>query len=116
PDVGETCDGGNCLLLPATANQDRDLSQRWRYQLGQPVLDALERIYEHRMARRHRAEVVAVFGVVRLVPTRAEAEDEATVADVVDGAGHIREQVRVAEPRSPDQKPELGAAGDLGPR
>ena len=86
------------------------------YQLGQPVLDALECIDEHRVARRHRAEVVGVFGVARLIPTRAEAEDDATATDVVDGAGHVREQVGVAEPRSADQKPKLSAAGDLGPR
>jgi hypothetical protein len=50
PDVGEARDGRNGLLLTAAADQDRDLSQRRRDQLGQPVLDALERFDENRMA------------------------------------------------------------------
>src|SRR6476469_4510316 len=67
------------------------------------------------MARRNSTEVVRVFGVVRLVPTRAEPEDEASAADVVNGAGHVREQLGVAKPRSADQTPELSAARELRP-
>ena len=45
---------------------------------------------------RRGAELVAVLLVVALEPTGADAEDEAAVADVVDRAGHVGEQVRVA--------------------
>ena len=49
PDVGVLGGEPQGLPLPTAADQYRDLSQRRRNQLGQPVLDALERIDEYIM-------------------------------------------------------------------
>jgi hypothetical protein len=62
-----------------------------------------------------RAELVAVLVVVALEPAGARAEDEAalaavTRADVVDGAGHVGLQVRVAVTVAVDQCTELHTA------
>ena len=57
------------------------------------------------------AELVAVLVVVALEPARPDAEGEAAVADVVDGAGHVGEQLRVAVGVAGDQRAELGVRG-----
>jgi hypothetical protein len=63
-----------------------------------------------------RAELVAVLVEVALEPARPDAEDEAAVADVVDGAGHVGEQVGVAVGVARDERADLDPAGLLGPR
>ena len=63
-----------------------------------------------------RAERVAVLVVVALEPARADAKDEPAVADVVDGAGHVGEQLRVAVRVARDQRAQLGVAGVGGQR
>ncbi len=45
----------------------------------------------------------------------AEAEDEPATADVVDGAGHVGEQVGVSVADAGDEEADLGMRGDLAP-
>ena len=52
------------------------------------------------------AELVAVLAVVALEPARADAEHEAAVAEVVDGARHVGEQVGVAVRVARDERAE----------
>ena len=87
-----------------------------RHQLGQPVLDAREAVLEQVHPGLDRAEVVSVDGVILFVPARAEAENQPASADVVDGAGHVGQQVGIAVADPGDQQPDVGVAGDLGPR
>ena len=47
---------------------------------------------------------------------RPDAEDQPPSADVVDGARHVGEQVRVAVTDAGDKEPDLGVRGDLTPR
>ena len=54
------------------------------------------------------AEVVTVCGVVLFVPPGAQTEDQPAAADVVDGAGHVGEQVRVAVADAGDEEADLG--------
>ena len=67
-------------------------------------------------ARRDRAERVAVLEVVALEPARADAEDHATARDVVDGARHVGEQVRIAVRVAADERAELHALRHLRER
>jgi hypothetical protein len=69
-----------------------------------------------RQPRAGRTEVVAVLVVVAFEPAGAEAEDEAAAADVVDGPGHVREQVGIAVADRGDQGGQLHPAGRLGRR
>ena len=60
-------------------------------------------------------ELVAVLAVVALEPARADAEHEATVADVVDGARHVGEQVRIAVRVARDERAELRVTSSRPP-
>ena len=62
-----------------------------------------------------RPELVAVLVVVAPEPARAEAEDHAAAADVVDGPGDVGEQLRVAVADARDQRAELDAAWSRPP-
>ena len=76
-------------------NHRRDDAQR--------VLEAggemIERIAEHRE--------------FRLVPARAEAQDQPTAAHLVDCIGHLGKECRVAERRAHDQRSQLDASRRL---
>ena len=50
------------------------------------------------------------------VPARAKAEYQPSAADVVHGAGHIGEQVRIAKADAGHQQSDFGARGGLTPR
>jgi hypothetical protein len=68
----------------------------WRVQRRPPLLDPRQRLLEIGEAAARGAELVAVLVVVALEPAGPDAEDEATAADVVDGARHVGEQLGVA--------------------
>ena len=59
---------------------------------------------------------VAEGDVVGLVPAGAEAEDEATAGDFVDGVGDLGQQRRVAVTGAGDEGTDLDARGDGGER
>ena len=61
------------------------------------------------------AELVAVLVVVLLEPARADPEDQPPAGDVVDGAGHVGQQLGVAVAVAGDQRADLDPAGLLGP-
>ena len=61
-------------------------------------------------------ELVAVLGVVALEPARAQPEDQAAAGDVIDGARHVGEQVRVAVGVAGHERAEVDALGGLGHR
>ena len=84
-------------------------------ELRPPRLDPRQRLGERGQPRPGRAEVVAVLAVVALEPARTDAEDEPAVADVVDGARHVREQLRVAVRVARHERADLDPLGRLGP-
>ncbi len=86
------------------------------FSLREPPVDALERVLEVMEPRRDGAERVAVLEVVALEPARADAEDHATARDVVDGARHVGEEIRVAIRVAADERAELHALGHLRER
>ena len=61
-------------------------------------------------------ERVAVPLVVPAEPARADAQDQPAAADVVDGPGDVRDQVRVAVGGAGDERAELDPARRLRPR
>ena len=65
---------------------------------------------------RRGAELVAVLVVVALEPAGADAEHEATVAEVVDRARHVGEQVRVAVRVARHERADVGVLGLDGHR
>src|ERR1700759_5244673 len=96
PDVGVLGNGGQRTLGTRAADEDWELAH-WRWdQCGEPVLDTDQALVEQIETGAEGAEVVTVSGVVLFVPAGAEAEDDAAPADVVDGARHVGEQVRIA--------------------
>ena len=87
-----------------------------RVEPGPALLDERQVAVEGVEPPAGRAELVAVLVVVALEPARADAEDEPAVADVVDGARHVGEQLRVAVAVAGDQRADLDPLGGLGPR
>ena len=61
------------------------------------------------------AELVAVFVVILFLPTRSDAQNQPATRDVVDGAGHIGQQLGVAIGVAGHQRADLDARGLLGP-
>src|SRR5690606_2343836 len=104
------------LALPRAADHDRDVAQRRRVELLPASLDARQRLREVREAGPRRTELVAVLVVVPLEPAGTRAEDEPAAADVVQRAGHVRLQVRVAVAVAVHERAELDPFGELGPR
>ncbi len=104
------------LLLAAAADEDGDGAGGGRVELGPALLDDRKGLGERVETSSGSAELVAVLGVVTLEPARPDAEDEAAVADVVDGAGHVGQQLRVAIAIAGDERTELDPAGLLRPR
>ena len=103
------------LLLAAAPDEDRDVAGGRRVELAPPAADARQRLGEVGEPGARGAEVVAVLVVVALEPARADAEDEPAAGDVVDGAGHVGQQLGVAVAVAGDQRADLDAAGGLGP-
>ncbi len=104
------------LLLAAPTDQDWNLPRRWRIEDRESALDSLERVRESVQARSHGAELVAIFEVFTLLESGADAEYQPAVADVIDGARHIREEIRIAITVAGDQRADLDARGRLRPR
>ena len=84
-------------------------------ELGPALLDERQVAGEVVQPAAGRAELVAVLVVVALEPARPDAEDEPAAADVVDGPGHVGEQLRVAVAVAGDQRADLDPRGRLGP-
>ena len=78
------------------------------------VVDHRQRLAEGLQARDRRAELVAVLGVVALEPARAQPEDQPAAGDVIDGARHVGEQVRVAVGVAGHERAEVDALRGLG--
>ena len=108
PDVGMSCDGRQGALRACAADEDRQRAYRRRIERGKPVLDADQTLVEQVEPGPEGAEVVSVSGVVLFVPSCAEAEDQPASADVIDGTGHVGEQVRVAVTDTGDEQPDVG--------
>ena len=77
----------------AVAQEARDDRER--------LLEAIDAVVEGK----------AEGAVLRLVPARAETEDQPAAADLVDGVGHLGQQGRVAETGADDQGAELDPPG-----
>ena len=115
PDRGVLGDDAEGHLFPAAADEDRErVPDRARVQLGETVDDDRHVAIEIAQARGRGAELVAVLLVIALIPAAADAEDEAAVGDVVEGAGHVGEQVGVAVAVGGDEAADLDPLGDLG--
>lgn len=116
PDVGVADHQRQCALGAGAADEDGYLAHgRWD-QLVEACRDAFQPGLEQVESCLPRAEFVSVSGVVLLVPARTEAEYQASVADVIDGAGHVGEQIGIAVTHPGHQQPDLGAVSDLPPR
>ena len=115
PNGGVLCGVAQRLAFPSAADEDRDVACRSGVQLRPSAADAGECLRQVGEPRAGRAEVVAVLVVVALEPTCADAEDEPAPADVVDGAGHVGQQLGVAIAVARDERADLDAAGGLGP-
>ena len=73
-------------------------------------LDARQRLAQVAQAVGRVAELVAELVVVALEPAGADAEDQPAARDVVDGAGHVGQQLRVAVAVAGHERAELGRA------
>jgi hypothetical protein len=114
PDVGVLGGDAQRHLLAAAADQDRGPAVHGRRVQPAPALhDRGQRAVEVAQPVGRRAELVAVLVVVAPEPAGTDAEDEAPAGDVVDGARHVRLQVRVAVGVTGDQAADLDAAGRL---
>ena len=103
-------------FLPRPPMQIGMLPHRRRVELLPALLDDRQVAVEVAQAAADGAELVAVLVVVALEPARADAEDEAAVADVVDRARHVGEQVRVAVRVAGDEGADLRALRRLRER
>src|SRR5690625_5110837 len=115
PDVAVLGDVAQRLALTTAADEHRDVSGGGRVEPRPPVPDPGQRLGQVRQPGPGGAEVVAVLQVVALEPARADAEDEPPPADVVDGAGHVGEQVGVAVAVAGDERADLRPARLLRP-
>ena len=78
-------------------------------------LDPGQRLAERVEPAAGGAELVAVLVVVLLEPARADAEDQPAAADVVDGAGHVGQQLGVAVAVARHEGADLDLGRRLGP-
>ena len=85
------------------------------FSLASRVLDPRQRAAEVVEAAAGGAELVAVLVVVLFLPARSDAQDQPAVGDVVDGAGHVGQQLWVAVGVAGHQRADLDAGGLLGP-
>src|SRR5581483_6081554 len=104
-------------LLALAADEDRNgAAHGGRAVLGPALLDDGQRRLQVVQTGRRGAELVAVVAVLALEPAGANAEREATAADVVDGGGHFREQRGVAVAVAGDHAADRGPRAHLGHR
>src|SRR5438876_1820567 len=89
---------------------------RSRIELGEALLDRVERALELVEPLERRSKRVAVLAVVTLVPTRAEAEDQPTPGGMVNGSRHVGKQMRIAVAGAGHEDAELCPVRDLGHR
>ena len=97
-------------------DEDGHPANRRRVESLETALDQRQRRGQRSPARPVRPELVAVLVVVAAEPARAEAEYEPPARDVVDGARHVGEQLRVAVRVTADERPQLHARRLLRPR
>ena len=116
PDVCVLGHDAQSLALAATPDQHRDVAGRPWVEALPPPADAGQVTGQGAQPPTRRAELVAVLVVVPLEPPRADAQDEPAAADVVDGAGHVGQQVGVAVRVAGDQGADLDPLRRLGPR
>jgi hypothetical protein len=116
PDVRVLRHQAQRLALAAAADQHRDLAGRRGVQLAPAGLDPGQCPGQVVQPAAGGAEVVAVLLVVLLEPAGADAQDEPAVADVVDGAGHVRQQLGVAVAVAAHQGADLHPGGGFRPR
>ena len=99
-------------LLAAAADQDRQRrSDGRRVELREARLDPRQRRLERLQTPDRRAELVPVLVVVTLEPARPDPQDQPAVAQVVDRARHVGEQLGVPVGVAGDHRPELGVLG-----
>jgi hypothetical protein len=103
------------FAFATTTDEYGDVSRRKRVELPQPRPDPRQRLSEGVQSAARGAELVAVLVVVLLEPARADPEDEAAAADVVDGPRHVGEQIGVAVAVARDERADLDAVGRFGP-
>ena len=122
PLVGLPGDDPGHDLLPRAADQQRHRPDRLGLHAGVPQLvvlavegrdplvaerpDDLARLLEPAQPRTRGEQVDAVLGVLVLLPPGAEAEDEAAVADDVDGGGLVGQDGGVAVEVAGHQRPQ----------
>ena len=100
-------------LFATPTNQDREgVLDRGRIQFGQTVLDDREIVTKITQAIGRSLVGEVVLGVVLFVPAGTNPEDEATTRDMVQGAGHIGEEVGIAVAVAGHQWTEADPAGD----
>ena len=106
------------LLLAAAPDEYGDVAGRRRVQLRPARLDDGQRLREGIESLTRGAEGVAILLVVALEPSGTRSKDESARAplraDVVDSAGHVGLQVRVAVAVAVDQSTDLNAGSLLG--
>src|SRR6266542_2934310 len=100
-------------LLAASADEDRYSPHRGRIQLRPALLDHGQRALEVAEAAPDGPELEAVLVVVATQPAGADAEDESTRRDVIDGARHVGQQVCISVGVARDQRSDLGALRGL---
>src|SRR5690349_13419014 len=116
PDVAVLSDQAQGLLFTATTDEDRNVARRCRIELGEPRVDPRKRLAEVVEPATRGTEFVAVFVVVLLLPARSDAKDESAVADVVNSARHIGEQLGVAVRVTGNQRTDFQPRRLLRPR
>ena len=95
--VGVLCDKSQGDFLATATDHERNLAvHRTGIEFGHAFLDDGKSGLENLQAPWSGSEFVAVLGVVALEPPGTNPEDEPAIADVVDGACHVGEQLGVA--------------------
>ena len=100
---------------PPPAIEDRHPAHRRRVQRGEPLLDPRKRLGELGHPAPRRRELVPVLEELAFLEAGADPEHDPTVADVIDGPGHVGQQVGVAVAVAADQDSEADPRGLLCP-
>jgi hypothetical protein len=85
-------------LLTAAPDENRHPTRRARLQLRDSFLDARQSFAQHPQPVAYLTERETELVVIPLEPACAQAEDEATTRQLVDRAGHVRDEVRIPVP------------------
>src|SRR5664280_28416 len=114
PDIGLFGHDPQGLAFAAAPDQHRDVTRRRRVQLRQTACYQRQVPVEGVEASAGVAELVAIGVIVLLEPPGTDAQDQAPLADVVDGARHVCEQLWVAVGVAGDQRTDLDPLGGFG--